>query len=95
MIDLISNHIAPIYSADGIQAKGAGGFQEVLMNQLKEIDQGIVRADEGVRKLAIGEDDNLHRIMLDISKARTSFELAVQVRNRVVEGIQELLRMSV
>ena len=48
-----------------------------------------------MRSLALGEADNLHQVMITISKAKLSFDLAVQVRNRLVEGYQEIIRMGV
>jgi len=33
--------------------------------------------------------------MISLSKAKTSFELTLQVRNKLLEGFQEVMRMSV
>lgn len=61
---------------------------------LQNVDQNIRLAESQVQALALGETDNLHQVMIAVSKARTGFELAVQVRNRLVEGYQEILRMG-
>lgn len=70
-------------------------FTQALNRELGQIDQQIHRADQAVRQLAVGEADNLHQVMLAITKAQTSFELAVQVRNRMVDGVKEMMRMSI
>lgn len=70
-------------------------FEKILTREIGQIDAQIQQADQAVRKLAVGEADNLHQVMISITKAQTSFELAVQVRNRLVEGMQELMRMSI
>jgi flagellar hook-basal body complex protein FliE len=44
---------------------------------------------------AIGEKANLHDTMIAIEQADVSFRMLMQVRNRIVEAYQEILRMQV
>jgi flagellar hook-basal body complex protein FliE len=81
--------------ASPLTGKEVGGFEKLFNNEISQINTSIEKADNEVRKLAVGESDNIHQVMLSVAKAQTAFELAVQVRNRVVEGAQELLRMSI
>jgi flagellar hook-basal body complex protein FliE len=48
-----------------------------------------------VQRLASGDTSNLHEVMLGIERARMQFQLLVQVRNRVLEAYQDVLRMQV
>lgn len=66
-----------------------------LSQQIQATDAQIKVADEGVQQLALGRDVELHRVMLDIEKARLSFDLVVQVRNRLVEAYQDVVRLQV
>ncbi len=93
--------IAPIEALTQIVAPGQAGapkqadFADWLGQQVSDTNTKIQEAEDGVRKLALGEADNLHQVMMSLSKAKTSFELTVQVRNRILEGIQDVMRMSV
>jgi len=93
--------IAPIDALTQIVAPGQTGaprqadFADWLSQQVSDTNTKIQEAEDGVRKLALGEADNLHQVMMSLSKAKTSFELTVQVRNRILEGIQDVMRMSV
>jgi hypothetical protein len=46
-------------------------------------------------ELATGEVDNLHQVMLKLDEAKLSFQLMVQVRNKLLEAYQDILRMQV
>ena len=54
-----------------------------------------MEAEANVQQYVVGETDNLHQVMISISKAQTALELTAQVRNRLVEGYQEIMRMSI
>lgn len=70
-------------------------FTQWLDREFTALNTQLSQADQEVRKLALGESGNLHHVMLSLEKAKTSFELLVQVRNRLVEGYQDLMRMQV
>ena len=71
------------------------GFTEWLGQHLDSANSQLVQADDGIRKLALGEADNLHQVMINLEKAKLSFELVVQVRNKLLESYQELMRMQI
>jgi flagellar hook-basal body complex protein FliE len=48
-----------------------------------------------VRQLAVGENTNLHQVMISLEKAHLSLELVVQVRNKVLEAYQNMMQMQV
>lgn len=70
-------------------------FLQWFDHQVSATDQKIKAADQSVQNVILGKTDNLHRVMMDIEAARMSLDLVVQVRNRVVEAYQELMRMQV
>lgn len=94
--------IDPIALADKVQAPSLGkaaatktDFSNLLQQEIASADKNIRVADKTAQLYAVGEIDNLHQVMIAISKAQTSFELVAQVRNRLVESTQEMMRMSV
>lgn len=70
-------------------------FTDVLQNEIVNTDNKIQQAEKLTQLYAVGEIDNLHQVMIAVSKAQTSFELVAQMRNRLVESVQEMMRMSV
>ena len=72
-----------------------GSFGAWFSRELESVNQQIQTADSNVRQLAMGGTDNLHQVMLSVSKAKLQFELIVQVRNKLLEGYQEVMRMQV
>ena len=87
---------------EALRASGTAGtnvqqadFSDWLVNQLERSETAIKTAETEVQKLALGDTENLHQVMIALSKAKTSFELTVQVRNKLLESFQEVMRMSV
>ncbi|MDH5228498.1 MAG: flagellar hook-basal body complex protein FliE [Gammaproteobacteria bacterium] len=59
------------------------------------LNQNIQQAESQLMALATGETNNLHHVMLSLEKAKTELQLAIQVRNKLLEGYQEIMRMQV
>jgi flagellar hook-basal body complex protein FliE len=62
--------------------------------QLDELNQQIGSSEVALRNLAAGETDNIHHVMLSLEKAKLSFQLMLQVRNKALEAYQEVMRMQ-
>lgn len=69
----------------------AGGFARVLAR----LEQSEHRAAGLLSQMAGGEAGNLHRVMLEMETVRMQFELLMQVRNRLLDAYQEVMRMQV
>ena len=70
-------------------------FGDWLSSQIDTLNQQLVSADTDVRRLALGEAGNLHEVMMRLETAKLSLDLAVQVRNRLLDGYQDILRMQI
>ena len=85
----IDRLIAPA-SSEAVRESG-GGFESVL-GQLAQVQQG---ADGALTDLAVNNDAELHDVVLAVEMESLAFDLAVQIRNRLVDAYQEIFRMSV
>ncbi|HEX9812991.1 MAG TPA: flagellar hook-basal body complex protein FliE [Burkholderiales bacterium] len=98
MIDYLQSVTAaqamPGSSATGAGAAG-GNFGQWLTQQIESLNGEINAADMEVRRLALGSAGNIHDVMTRLETAKLSFELAVQVRNRILEAYQDILRMQI
>lgn len=73
----------------------AGSFSAWLEQQVQTTNTDIVSADNSVRQLAVGEPVNLHQVMVQLERARLQLELVVQVRNKLLDAYQDLLKMQI
>ncbi len=76
---------------------GAGkpAFDNFLERAISEVDGTMKAADTEKTKLFTGETNNLHQAMIAMQEASVAFSLMVEVRNKLVEGYQEIMRMQV
>jgi flagellar hook-basal body complex protein FliE len=74
---------------------GSGNFAGWLARQVGQVNGQILEADQMVSQLALGRVDNLHQVMISLEQARVSFQLFAQVRNKLLEAYQDVLRMQV
>jgi flagellar hook-basal body complex protein FliE len=88
----------PAASAAATQVEGPKsleGFGKALTEAISSLDRLQQEADAGSLALASGEPVELHEVMLAQERASLSFELAVKVRNKLVEAYQDIMRMQV
>ena len=70
-------------------------FGQMLKNQLSEVNHLQSTADTAVQKLATGQDKDIHNTMIAMEKAGVAFQMTMQVRNKMLEAYQEVMRMQV
>ena len=85
--------MAPIQSAE--QASAESPFAKLIDHLVGDANAQQAHADQVVRQLATGQTDNVHDVMLAVAKADLSFRLVLEVRNRLTEAYQEVMRMQV
>jgi flagellar hook-basal body complex protein FliE len=92
----ISAVLNPVALAATAQPPVTGtDFASWFSSQLSAVNTQLVGADHDIQKLAVGATENLHEVMIHLEEARLSFQLLAQVRNRLLESYQEVMRMQV
>lgn len=97
----------PISSVDLTSAGGASGaggaaqapdqaegFGQVLREAVTQIDQAQGTAQTKIGEVMQGNGGDLHTAMIAVEKADLSFQLMLQVRNKIVAAYQEISRMN-
>lgn len=80
----------------GIDSAPTGGtFASTLGNMVAEVSGKQAAASEAVAGLATGAGVPLHKAVIAMEEASVSFQLMVEVRNKLLESYQELMRMQV
>jgi flagellar hook-basal body complex protein FliE len=71
-----------------------GEFQNALASAINSIDTSQKNAATSVQQFLTGENEELHTTILATQKAELAFELGLQVRNKVVDAYQEIMKMQ-
>lgn len=69
-------------------------FNQMLGEGIAKLDTGLQAADAQLRSLAAGQGVAVHDVMISMEHARMNLMFMVEVRNKVVEAYQELMRMQ-
>jgi flagellar hook-basal body complex protein FliE len=91
--------IAPIATPQTIAPPSAtaasGQFQDILSSTINSMEGANRDASTAVQQFLSGENDELHTTILATQKAQLAFELGLQVRNKVVDAYQEVMKMAI
>ena len=79
------------------EAKGIDGssFADTLAQSLDKVNSLQKEADVAIQDFVTGDTRNIHETMIAVGKADLAFRLTMQVRNKMVEAYQEVMRMQV
>lgn len=80
---------------EGVNGIATNSFEDALKESIKRINDSQLSADNSVRRLAAGEEKNIHHTMLELEQADISLRLALQVRGKVLEAYHELMRTQI
>jgi flagellar hook-basal body complex protein FliE len=70
-------------------------FNEQLKELLYSVNTKQTEADEQVSKVVTGESEDLHSAMIALEEASVSFQLMLEIRNKMLEAYQEINRMNI
>lgn len=75
--------------------EGGPSFGSVIGDALQKVDQLQQQANDATTQVATGQAPDLHDALIRVEEASLALQLALQVRNKVVESYQEIMRMPV
>ena len=84
-----------VQAAQSTQAVQGVAFGDVLNQFVSEVNDKQIASGQAVNDLHSGKDIPLHQAMIAMQEAGVAFQLMVEVRNKLLEGYQELMRMQV
>jgi len=71
------------------------GFAATLKEAIGQVNTLQKTSDVEMQKLATGRSDNIHDVMIAAEKADIALKLMVQMRNKIIEAYQEVMKMPV
>ncbi|HUI63235.1 MAG TPA: flagellar hook-basal body complex protein FliE [Bacteroidota bacterium] len=70
-------------------------FSQTLANAVADVNSLQSEAGKAVDRMVSGDAVDLHDVMVAVEKAKTSFELLMEIRNKTISAYQEIMRMQV
>jgi flagellar hook-basal body complex protein FliE len=75
-------------------ASGAGSFSDSLAGLLASVDESAGAANNAVANMVQGTGE-VHEAMIALQRAETTLQLTVQIRNKLVQAYQDVMRMPI
>lgn len=90
------DEVAPAAPAK-VETAAAGGpsFMQRVADGLQEVNSQLLASQVDLQRLAAGDADSVHDIMVRLEESRIALQLMLQVRNRVLEAYQDVMRMQI
>ncbi len=85
----------PAPGAGAVTGGDGASFQNMLGGLVQEVSDKQTAANSAVSGLLSGNGVSLHQAMISVEEASVSFQLMIEVRNRLLDSYQELMRMQV
>lgn len=70
-------------------------FKSFLLESIEKLNAYETKAQEMGFKLATGEVDNIHEVMIASQKAEIALQFSIEVKNKVMDAYKEIMRMQV
>ncbi|MBN1982762.1 MAG: flagellar hook-basal body complex protein FliE [Chitinivibrionales bacterium] len=68
-------------------------FKATLSRFMADVNTMQTKADESIEKMAAGEITDVHQVMNTVQEANLAFNMMMEIRNKVVDAYQELMRL--
>nr|WP_246283145.1 flagellar hook-basal body complex protein FliE [Marinifaba aquimaris] len=69
-------------------------LQGAMSNAITDLNAKLIESNQLLEKVAMGKEVSTHEVMLTMTEAKLSLQLAVEVRNKLLESYQEVMRMQ-
>ena len=74
---------------------GGAGFGDALKEAIATVNEVQKKSDHEIQKLMTGQSQDLHSTLIAVQKADLTFQMMMQVRNKIVQAYNEIMRMPV
>ncbi|MBI4474542.1 MAG: flagellar hook-basal body complex protein FliE [Acidobacteria bacterium] len=73
---------------------GAPSFGNLLKDAIQQVND-VEKSSQGELQKFLNNESDLHSVMLSLEKADMSFQVMMQVRNKIVQAYQEIMKTQV
>ncbi|MFQ5705938.1 MAG: flagellar hook-basal body complex protein FliE [bacterium] len=79
----------------GSNETGAAKFSTTLKDMINKVDELQKSSDQATTDFISGKDADIHEVMAAVEEAQLSFQLMMEIRNKLLDSYQEIMRMQV
>jgi len=78
-----------------VQDTTKSSFSDILNKSLNEVNQLLLNSEEWNERLALGQVENVHQVVIASQKAELALQFTMQIRNKILDAYNEIMRMTV
>lgn len=78
----------------GSAMTGPGSFSQAFSEAIGRVEGYRAQSEQAVNRFMLGEEEEVHKVAVAAQQAELSFDLFLQVKNKVVQAYQEVMRMQ-
>jgi flagellar hook-basal body complex protein FliE len=82
-------------SAPAKDASSGVSFNDTLKQYISDANDLQIKADRDIQRMIAGEDIDAHEVMTAIEKANMSFEMVMEIRNKMLEAYREVMKTGI
>ncbi len=82
-------------TANAAQGAEESSFKDILSDAINQTEEAQAANDLSSEAILTGTQDSLHTAMIDAQKAELTLQLTVQIRNKILDSYNEIMRMQV
>ena len=93
----IGTDLQSVPDSKSVTKKNGDGnsFADFLKGSVEKVNTMQKEADQAVQDLLVGKDQNIHQVMIAVEKANLSLNMMMQVRNKLMNAYEEIMRTQV
>ncbi len=92
---LVTHNLLKAYGGANPSPAKESGFAAMLKDSITKTNELQQTAGMAVEKAVLNQETDLHRVMIAQEEAGITFELLMEVRNKLLEGYQQIMQMQV
>jgi flagellar hook-basal body complex protein FliE len=85
----------PVVADPTLSVQQGQGFGTLFSNGVEKVNQGLLANQTELQALAVGDRVGLHQVMIRMEESRLNFQLMMQVRGRLLDAYQDVMKMQV
>lgn len=94
-ISSVMDHISVQNALDNVSGKNSTSFRDMLLNEIYKVSDLEKASDSITSDFISGKTDNIHSVMIAAEKASIALKLMVEIRDKVIDAYNEIMRMQV
>ena len=87
--------LEPSVTTPKTDSKTGISFNETLQKYITEANDLQIKADRDIQRMIAGDEIDAHEVMTAVEKANMSFEMVMEIRNKMMEAYREVMKTGI